>query len=166
MVSKARALRVAASGQAAADLREAGASPAELAALKARADKVAKLAPKAPLLDVAVASNQAFALVPDFFARYEGDVPSDVTKLDYFDFEIKLESKAKEVANLLRAIVGLQTTWDSVQPKVTDPEAADRYDAHVKAIKELGGDADPDKMQREAQHGLDLVDELEQSFEN
>ena len=62
-------------------------------ALKTRAARVAKLAPSAPLLDVAVASNQAFALVPDLFARYDTPVPASVTRLDYSRLEIKLESK-------------------------------------------------------------------------
>jgi hypothetical protein len=165
VVRKARALRKAAAGPAAADLAKAGVTPDRLRVLKARAARVAKLAPQAPLLDVALASNQAFALVPNYFARYESPIPSDVTLLDYLDFEAKLESKAGDVAKLQRAIVGLQSTWKSVKPQVEDSEAAANFDAHVKAITKLATNADPDKTQREAQHGLDLVDELEQSFE-
>ena len=135
------------------------------AALETSAARVGRLAPSAPLLDVAVASNETFALVPDLFARYDTPVPASVTRLDYFDFEIKLESKAGDTAKLRRAVVGLQTTWDSLRDDVPDARAAERFDAHVKQVARLTNAA-PERMQREAQHGLDLVDELEESFQS
>ena len=132
--------------------------------LRIRAARVATLAPSAPLVDVALASNRVFALVPGFFARYETSVPASVTELDYLDFEAKLESRAHDTAKLRRAVEQLGATWASVRPQVDDARAAARFDAHVKAITALADNADPTRTQREAQHGLDLVDELEESF--
>jgi hypothetical protein len=134
--------------------------------LKTRAARVAKLAPSAPLLEVALASNQVFALVPGLFAQYETTVPATVTELDYLDFEAKLESRANDRAKLRRAVTQLRTTWDSLRADVPSERAAANFEAHVKSIEQLAGNTDPEKTQREAQHGLDLVDELEQSFEN
>ena len=130
----------------------------------ARAAKVARLAASAPLLDVALASNHVFALVPGLFARYETPVPASVTKLDYYDFEAKLESRADDVPRLGAAVGGLTGTWSSLRADVPDKQAAARYEAHVKAMARLADNADPPATQREAQHGLDLVDELEESF--
>ena len=132
--------------------------------LKARAARVAKLAPEAPLVDVALASNQVFALVPALFARYDTPVPAAVTKLDYLDFEAKLESRAKDKAKLQKAVDDLGAEWAALRPEVDDARAAARYDAHVQAIARLADNANPQETQREAQHGLDLVDELEESF--
>jgi hypothetical protein len=98
------------------------------------------------------------------FARYQTSVPVSVTQLDYFDFEAKLESRAHDTAKLGKALVGLTTTWNSLRDDVPDKRAVARYDAHVKAMAQLADNAQPAKTQREAQHGLDLVDELEESF--
>ena len=132
--------------------------------LRKRAARVARLARSAPLVDVALASNQVFALVPGFFARYETPVPATVTELDYLDFEAKLESRAGDAARLRRAVAGLQTTWNSLRADVPDKRAAARYATHVAALARLADNADPAATQREAQHGLDLVDELEGAF--
>ena len=45
-----------------------------------------------------------------------------------------------------------------------DARAVRHFDAHVKALARLGGNTNPEQTQREAQHGLDLVDELEAGF--
>ena len=92
-------------------------------------------------------------------------MPASVTELDYLDFEAKLESRAHDTAKLRQAVDRLGAKWDSVRPQVSDARAAASFDAHVKAITALADNADPARTQREAQHGLDLVDELEQSFE-
>jgi hypothetical protein len=164
VVTQARKLRTAARGQAARDLEQAGAPQGQLKILKERADRVAQRARSAPLLEVALASNQAFSMVPNFFSRYETPVPASVTLLDYLDFEAKLQSLTGDVKKLLGAIVGLRATWDQLRPQVKDSEVADRFEAHVKAMEKLGNNQQAEQTQREAQHGLDLVDELEQSF--
>jgi hypothetical protein len=152
VVSKAGKLDAAAKGLGSEELRT-------------RAARVATLAPSASLLDVALASNRVFALVPGFFARYETSVPASVTELDYLDFEAKLESRAHDTAKLRQAVDQLGATWHSLRSQVNDARAAARFDAHVKAITALADNAHPAQTQREAQHGLDLVDELEGAFE-
>ena len=140
------------------------AAETQSAALKSRAQRVTELAPDAPLLQVALASNQVFALVPALFARYETAVPADVTELDYLDFESKLESRAKNTERLRAAVAQLQDKWTALRGDVPDSRVVARYDAHVKAMEDLAGNADPGKTQREAQNGLNLVDEIEGAY--
>ena len=91
-------------------------------------------------------------------------MPASVTKLDYYDFEAKLESRADDVPKLKAAVGGLTGTWGSLRADVPDKRAAAQYESHVKAMARLTDNADPSATQREAQHGLDLVDKLEESF--
>jgi hypothetical protein len=133
-------------------------------ALESRAAQVDKIARSAPLLDVALASNQVFALVPGLFARYETPVPAAVTELDYLDFESKLESRAKDAAKLQAAVAQLQDKWTALRGDVPDSGVVARYDAHVQAMEKLADNADPEKAQREAQNGLNLVDEIEGAY--
>ena len=94
-----------------------------------------QLAPSAPLLDVALASNRVFALVPGFFARYETPVPASVTELDYLDFEAKLESRAHDIGrSCAQAVDELGATGTRCVRRWMTRARAARFDAHVKAI--------------------------------
>src|SRR6185503_15518263 len=70
VVAKAKALRAAADGPAADDLREADVPAKAIKEFQTRARAVDRLAAKADFVKVALASNRVFAMVPDFFARY------------------------------------------------------------------------------------------------
>jgi hypothetical protein len=166
-VRGARKLKAAADGPAAAELRKAGVSAAEIADFRARAQAVAQLAPRADLVRVALASNRAFELVPDFFARYRSPVPAEVLRLDHLDFEAKLRARAGDTAGLRGAAGRLAQTWAGLRPDVvraggTGPAA--RFDAHVRRLRRLAGRGGR-RAQREAQRGLDLVDEIEHVYE-
>jgi len=87
VIAKARALRAVADGPAGPALRAAGVSEAQIAEFRTRAQEVARLAPTAGLLRVALASNRAFALVAGFFAHFESRIPAQVSALDHLDFE-------------------------------------------------------------------------------
>jgi hypothetical protein len=167
VVAKANALKAVADGPAEAALRTAGVSDGEIAEFRARADEVAKLAPKADLLRVALASNRAFGLIPEFFALYDSPVPAAVTALDHLDFEAKLQAKAGAAAALRSAVTGLGRTWLKLRPDVVKSggaRVASKFDAHVKRMERLaaGGNRAAGK---EAQHGLDLVDEIEAVYD-
>ena len=168
VVRKARALKAVADGPAGAALHDAGASDAEIAEFRARASEVARLAPRAKLLRVALASNRAFGMVPAFFARFRSAVPAAVTELDHLDFEAKLQARAGDRAALAAAVAGLQRTWQGLRRDVVAAggrRAAARFDAHVRRLARLAaGAGDRARVQREAQHGLDLVDELERVY--
>jgi len=161
----ARALRAAAHGPAAEALREAGVSSADIAEFRKRADRVAQLAPKGDLLRLALASNQAFGMVPAFFARYESPIPADVTRLDHLDFEAKLEAEAGDAAAVRAAVARLDRTWRGLRQGVVQAggdQAARAFDAHVAQMRRLAAAGAPGAAAvREAQHGLDLVDEVE-----
>src|SRR4051812_6655475 len=164
-VATARRLRTAADGPAGAELRKAGVSSAQVADFRKRATAVARLAPKADLLQVALASNHAFEMVPGFFAHYRTTVPAVVQTLDYLDFEAKLRAKVGDAAKLRGAASGLDHTWSELKPAVVahgGAAAARRFDAHVRRLRALGPGA---AAVREAQHGLDLVDQVEEVYE-
>jgi hypothetical protein len=163
VVAKAHALKAVADGPAGPALRAAGVSAREIAEFRARAGEVARLAPSADLLQVALAANRTFALVAGFFAHYDTRVPALVTSLDHFDFEAKLQAEAGGGAALRAAVQGLHRTWSRLRPDVVKAgggHVVSRFDAHVARMDRLaarGGRA----AVREAQHGLDLVDEVE-----
>jgi hypothetical protein len=163
-VATTRRLKAAADGPAAPALRKAGVSAAQIADFQRRAAAVAKLAPRAPLLDVALASNRAFAMVPGFFAHYKTRVPAVVGRLDYLDFEAKLRATARQNVPLRAAAGTLDSTWRALRPAFVTAggsHVAPSFDAHVQRLLRLAADGADARAVREAQHGLDLVDELE-----
>jgi hypothetical protein len=167
VVARAKALKTAADGPAAKALRESGAPEGEIAELQRRAATVARLAGHAKLLDVALASNAAFELVPGFFARYDDRVPATVTRLDYLDFTAKLQSLKGDRRALAAAVSSLDTTWRGLRPQFVAAgggKVAPAFDEHVAAMRGLAANRRPARTQREAQHGLDLVDELEHVY--
>lgn len=142
------------------------ASKEELGEFQARAAEVARLAPEGEPIAVALAANRAFELVARFFSRYQTEVPGSVMFLDYLDFEAKLRALAHEL-DPVRATVGqLAKTWSDLAASLPSGETAaaarTQFEAHVAAITSLvAAGTDFDGMAKEAQHGLDLVDELE-----
>lgn len=163
VVAKARALKAVADGPAGPALHAAGVTDVQIAEFRARADEVAALAPRAPLLRVALASNRAFGLIAGFFARYDSPIPPQVTALDHLDFEAKLRAKAGDAVALRSAVNRLDGTWTTLRPEVVaagGARVATRFDAHVMRMRRLASSARA-AVVREAQHGLDLVDELE-----
>jgi hypothetical protein len=163
VVAKARALKAVADGPARSALHAAGVTDAEIAEFRARADEVALLSTTAPLLRVAIASNRAFALIPTFFARYDSPIPPQVTTLDHLDFEAKLQAKAGDARALRSAVTGLGGMWARLRPQVVAAggrRVARRFDAHVARMSRFATSGGPATV-REAQRGLDLVDEIE-----
>jgi hypothetical protein len=167
VVARAKVLKAVADGPAARALRRSGAPAAEIVEFQHRAAVVARMAAGAPLLDVALASDAAFELVPAFFERYRDRVPATVTTLDYLDFTAKLQS-LKANARALEAAVGvLERTWGRLRPHVVaagGERVVPKFDAHVRAMRKLVANRRPARTQREAQRGLDLVDELERVY--
>ena len=167
VVARAKVLTAVADGPAATALRRSGAPAAEIVEFQRRAAAVARVSADAPLLDVALASNAAFELVPAFFARYDDPVPATVLKLDYLDFAAKLRSLQGDERALGAAVRSLERTWGRLRPHVVaagGEKVAPLFDAHVGAMRALAANRQPAKTQKEAQHGLDLVDEVESVY--
>jgi len=163
-VDAANALNEAAQGQAAKDLATAGISAARIDELKARAAEVARIAPGGKPIDVALAANRAFELVPGFFAVYSDPVPAEVIELDYLDFEAKLQGIAGDSTEAASAIAQLDRTWSALRGEVVaagGDSAAAQFDAHVAEMLRLTSAGTDQQIADEAQHGLDLVDEIE-----
>jgi hypothetical protein len=163
VVAKAHALRAVADGPAGPALRAAGVSEAQIAEFRTRARDVARLASSADLLRVALASNRAFGLIAGFFAHFDSRIPPQVSALDHLDFEAKLQATAGHRAALSAAAADLERTWAGLRPGVVDTggaRVARRFDAHVARLRRLAATGGRPAA-REAQRGLDLVDEIE-----
>lgn len=169
-VKSADALNRAAQGQAAEDLADADVPPAQIDELKVRSAEVTRIVARGKPIDVALAANRAFELVPDFFAVYSDRVPAGVTRLDYLEFETKLQALAGDRGRAADTVGGLEVAWKVLRRKVRraapgGSAAKDHFDAHVRTMRELvDADASTERIAREAQHGLDLVDEIEAVF--
>jgi hypothetical protein len=167
VVARAKVLKAVADGPAARALRRSGAPAREIVEFQRRAAVVSQVAGDAPLLDVALASNATFELVPAFFARYENPVPATVTRLDYLDFAAKLQSLKGDRRALAAAVRSLERTWRRLRPQLVaagGERVAPAFDKHVDAMRALAANHQPPRTQREAQHGLDLVDRLEHVY--
>lgn len=142
------------------------ASKEELGEFQGRAAEVARLAPEGEPVAVALAANRAFELVARFFGRYETEVPGSVMFLDYLDFEAKLRALARELEPVRATVDQLSKTWSELAATLPSGEKAatarSQFEAHIAAMRQLvAAGTDFDGMAKEAQHGLDLVDELE-----
>lgn len=168
-IRSAAALRRAAQGTAAGDLADAGVAPAQIDELQARASALMKIVAHGRAIDVALAANRAFELVPALFAVYRDRVPAQVTRLDYLDFEAKLQALAGHRRKVAGAVRGLDEVWTALRKQVVAAGGmapAVRFDEHVRAMRRLvKRDAGTRVLAREAQHGLDLVDEVEEVYE-
>lgn len=155
-------------GDLEADL-EGVATKEELGDLQARAAELGRMAESGEPVAVALAANHAFELIARFFGRFSSDVPGAVMLLDHLDFEAKLRSLARDVDRVRASVGELSKTWTELSKSIPAgaraAESRSRFDAHVAAMTALAGaGTDFDGMVREAEHGLDLVDELEGVF--
>ncbi len=167
-VKSAAALDDLAQRDLARDL-EGIASKEELGELQARAGELAKIAPTGEPIEVALAANHAFELVARLFGKFQSAVPATVLVLDYLDFEAKLRALAHEIDQVRVVVTRLSTTWSELLKTYPSGDKAaaarGRFDAHVAAMTSLAtAGTDFDGMAKEAQHGLDLVDELEEVY--
>ena len=166
-VQAARSLEEAARGDAASDLAKAGIPAATIDQLRARAAHVAAIATDGEPVPVALAANRVLGLVPGFFAAYSDPVPADVLRLDYLDFELKLEALAGDRKKAAAAASSLEKTWKGLQGQVVGAggeSEANAFTAHVNSVESLLTSGSDTKIADEAQHGLDLVDELERVY--
>ena len=163
--AEARILRDLAHGQAADALRRAGVSAARIKAFQQRADRTAKLSlTGAPALQVSQAANSVSQLMPGFYSRYHDPVPPTVLKLDYLDRQVQLDSQAGRRGHLRQTVQQLDATWQQLRPQLVragGASVATAYDQHVRALK-AGGT--PAAIQKQAMHGLDVVDQMEGVF--
>ena len=116
-------------------------------------------------LAAALAANRGFELIAGF-GRYETEVPGTVLVLDYLDFEAQLPALGRRT----RPVPGHRgPAVEDLGGGVEQPSLRrrrrgrpGRFDAHVAAMTSLAaaGTLIFDGMAKEAEHGLDLVDEL------
>lgn len=163
--AEARLLKELVQGKAAGALRNAGVSRTKIKALQSRADRVEALSRgRASDLRVSLAANSVSQLMPGLYARYHDPVPAAVLRLDYLDREIQLRSQSKRPANVRAAVKDLGSTWARVRPplvKAGGVKVARQYDRHIQALKNT---TSPASIQKEAVHGLDIVDLMEGVF--
>lgn len=163
--AEARVLRELAHGKAADVLRGTGVSRERIRMFQQRADRTASLSlADAPALAVSQAANSVSQLMPGFYARYQDPVPAAVLRLDYLDRQVQLDSQAGQRVKLSETVRKLAATWLELRPQLVaagGTSVARAYDAHVAAL-ERGGTTTA--VQKQAVHGLDLVDRMEGVF--
>lgn len=163
--AEARVLHDLAHGRAADALRQAGVPRARVNELQRRADRTVRLSLRgAPVVQVSGAANAVSQLMPGFYARYQDPVPAAVLKLDYLDRQVQLDSQQGRTAKLRSTVRQLDVTWQRLRPQVVKAggtRVATAYDQHVNALQR-GGAATA--TQKQAVHGLDLVDQMEGVF--
>ena len=142
-VKSANALDDAAQGDAASDLADADVPAAQIEELKVRAAEVKRIAARGKPINVALAANRAFELVPDFFTAYTDPVPAQVTRLDYLEFEAKLRALAGDRGRTADAVSGLRVAWKELRKKV---------------VASAGGAAANDALRRPCPRMRDLVE--------
>lgn len=145
------------------------ASKEQLGELQARASELAKIAPTGEPIAVALAANHAFEVIAGLFGNYPSAVPAPVLVLDYLEFEAKLRSLSHEIDAVRAAATKVSSTWADLARTFPSGDKANnarsRFDAHVTALTALAAaGTDFDGLAREAQHGLDLVDQLEEVY--
>jgi hypothetical protein len=165
-IATAGELAAFAKGPAAASLTRAGVGSAKIVQLGRTANRVVALAPRAPLVRVALAANAVSGLMPGLYAHFHDRVPPSVLALDYFDREAQLRSLVRERRRVNVAVKQLASTWAALRPRVIaagGAAPARAYDKHVAAMERLV--RGPLKnVREEAEHGLAVVDTLEQVF--
>ncbi len=167
-VRQTAALDQLAQGDLARDL-EGIITKEELGELQGRAAELARIAPDGEPIDVALAANHAFELIARLFGRFDSDRPVALMMLDYSDAEAKLRAMGREIDGVRSAVDRLSAAWGELvrafPPGDKAAESRSRFEAHAAAMASLvTAGSDFDGMAREADHGLDLVDELETAF--
>ena len=156
-----------ANGDLPRDLQDV-ASADEIKELQSRTADFVRIAPDGEPVAVGLAANRAFELIAGFFGRYETKTPGEVLLLDYYDFEAKLQALAHDMAKVRATVDRMAGIWlgldDAVRSHRGGSGPADAFDAHVAAMERLTTGSDFPALVKEAQHGLDLVDELEHVF--
>jgi hypothetical protein len=163
--AEARILRELAHHKTAAILREAAVPQGQIKAFQQRADYTARLSlSNSPALKVSQAANSVSRLMPGFYGRFQDPVPATVLRLDYLDRQVQLDSKAGDTLKLRQTVRWLDAAWQQLRPdlvKAGGTNIAKTYNQHVAALQR-GGTATA--IQKEAVHGLDLVDQMEGVF--
>ena len=166
VAAEAVRLKAAANGPAAAALSRFGTPSGKVVQLQRRASRVAQLARSGSFIDIALAANAVSQVMPALYGRFRDRVPAAVLALDYLDREAQLRSLARQPEKVSAAVRKLGPTWTRLRAKVIAAGGARQaraYSEHVAAMKRLAPSAQK-KVQAEAVHGLELVDELERVF--
>ena len=167
VIATTQKLRRLAQGRAAATLRRAGVADARIRALQDRSRRVTQLARNSDPLQISLAANQVSALMPEFYARYSDPVPPDVLELDYLDREVQLRSRAGDADAARAAAVKLSAIWPRLRARLTaagGAKVALDYGRHVAAVGRLAAGRKRRALQKEASHGLAVVDLIENVF--
>jgi hypothetical protein len=114
------------------------------------------------------AANGVSALMDELFGLYDPRTPTEIIALDYSGREVVLDATEPNLSSATEDVDELETTWNQVKAKVVDAggqDTADKYDAHIDAMRQAAAADDPSTVIDEANVGLELVDDMEKLFE-
>jgi hypothetical protein len=167
VIAMAATLASSSGSAASRALVSAGAAPAQIAALRARAAVVARLSHSGPFTSIALAANAVSAVVAELYARFSDPVPVAVRRLDYLDREAQLRSLAGQGKAVPPVVARLAATWKPLRHSVIGhgggQTVAAAYARHVAAMTRLA-QSPGGAFRSEAVNGLNIVDELESVF--
>jgi hypothetical protein len=150
-------------GKAAGALARSGVPTAEVAELRRRTTRLARLASSGSFVDIALAANSVSQLMPGMYARFQNRLQAGILRLDYLDREAQFRSLAGQPDAVAGAVNDLSHTWARLRPGVVaagGPEEASAYQKHAATMQRLAPAA-AREIQEEARRGLELVDRLE-----
>jgi hypothetical protein len=153
-------------GVASKALAGAGATPAQISALRTRAAVVTRLSHGGPFTSIALAANAVSAVVTELYAHFSDSVPVAVRRLDYLDREAQLRSLAGQRKAVPPVVARLAATWKPLRQSVIGHgggTVAAAYARHVTAMGRLAS-TPGGAFRSEAVNGLNIVDELETVF--
>jgi hypothetical protein len=147
-----------------------GAGAADLSAMDAAVSAFSgSAATSTDVVALARAANGVSATMDELFALYEAPVPPEVLSLDYLGREIVLDARAGDSAAARTDIDELEATFASIRARLVaggGDQVATDYDASVAAMRADVAVEDAASLQRDANAGLEIVDEMEGVFES
>ncbi len=116
---------------------------------------------------VARAANGVSRYMDQLYRLYSPTVPPAVMRLDYLGRELALDGRQGRLQQARQTLTTTRSTWQALQPTLIDAggqTVAGGYATTLDAIAAAIDRGDGAQLTRQANHSLDLVDDMERVF--
>lgn len=113
------------------------------------------------------ASNDISAVVVDLFDLYHPAIPVDVGRLDVLERQIVLDVAAGDFVGAEEVLANVNAVWVTLKPSVLAHQGeatAQQFEASLAAQAEALSEQDAGTLNREANDGLEIVDDMERLY--
>ena len=110
-------------------------------------------------------SNQVTFVIADLTAKYNPQIPVEVTKLDYYGRELEIWSMAKDEAKLKSTAAAMRSIWNAVKPMVEAKGGGKQAQTFEALVVKADTARTIEDYAKVATPILDEVDNLEKVFE-